>query len=69
LVEVGKPSIIRRRMDSISVVHQLAGFESPTTDAAVLAGGVEGPPSDQGDGVGEEEGGAHDDDQCSWWRH
>jgi site-specific recombinase XerC len=37
LAEVRKPATIRRRMDSISVVHQLAGFASPTTDAAVQA--------------------------------
>lgn len=37
LAQVRKPSTIRRRMGSISVVHQLAGFESPTTDAAVQA--------------------------------
>jgi len=37
LVEVRKPPTIRRRMDSISVVHQLAGFASPITDAAVQA--------------------------------
>jgi site-specific recombinase XerD len=37
LAEVRKPSTIRRRMDSISVVHQLAGFASPTGDAAVQA--------------------------------
>jgi site-specific recombinase XerD len=37
LVEVRKPATIRRRMNSISVVHQLAGFPSPTGDAAVQA--------------------------------
>jgi hypothetical protein len=37
LAEARKPSTIRRRMDSISVVHQLAGFASSTTDAAVQA--------------------------------
>ena len=37
LAEVRKPATIRRRMDSIIVVHQLAGFASPTTDAAVQA--------------------------------
>ncbi|MBV8995690.1 MAG: integrase, partial [Pseudonocardiales bacterium] len=37
LAEMRKPSTIRRRMNSISVVHQLTGFESPTTDAAVQA--------------------------------
>ena len=37
LAEVRKPTTIRRRMDSISLVHQLAGFASPTTDAAVQA--------------------------------
>lgn len=37
LAEVRKPATVRRRMDSISVVHQLAGFDSPTGDAAVQA--------------------------------
>lgn len=37
LADVRTPSTIRRRMDSISVVHQLAGFDSPTGDAAVQA--------------------------------
>lgn len=37
LAEVRKPATIRRRMDSISVVHQLAGYASPTSDAAVQA--------------------------------
>jgi site-specific recombinase XerD len=37
LAEVRKPATIRRRMNSISVVHQLAGFASPTRDAAVQA--------------------------------
>jgi hypothetical protein len=29
LAEVRKPSTIRRRLASISVAHQLAGFETP----------------------------------------
>jgi hypothetical protein len=37
LAEVRKPATIRRRMNSISVVHQLAGYASPTRDAAVQA--------------------------------
>lgn len=37
LADVRKASTIRRRLSAISVVHQLAGFESPTTDAAVQA--------------------------------
>ena len=32
-----KPSTIRRRLASISVAHQVAGFETPTTDARVRA--------------------------------
>jgi hypothetical protein len=32
-----KPSTIRRRLASISVVHQVAGFETPTADAGVRA--------------------------------
>ena len=32
-----KPSTIRRRLASISVAHQVAGFETPTTDASVRA--------------------------------
>jgi site-specific recombinase XerD len=37
LAEVRKTSTIRRRLSAISVVHQLAGFDSPTGDAAVQA--------------------------------
>jgi site-specific recombinase XerD len=37
LAEMRKPATIRRRMNSISVVHQLAGYASPTRDAAVQA--------------------------------
>jgi integrase len=37
LAEVRMPATIRRRMNSISVVHQLAGHASPTGDAAVQA--------------------------------
>ena len=37
LADVRKASTIRRRLTAISVVHQLAGFESPTTDATVQA--------------------------------
>ena len=37
LADVRKPSTIRRRIGSISVVHQLSGFESPTSDAVVQA--------------------------------
>lgn len=37
LADVRKTSTIRRRLSAISVVHQLAGFESPTHDAAVQA--------------------------------
>src|SRR5919205_4482177 len=37
LADVRKTSTIRRRLSAISVVHQLAGFDSPTTDAAVQA--------------------------------
>ena len=33
-----KPSTIRRRLASISVAHQVAGFETPTTDPGVRAG-------------------------------
>ena len=32
-----KPSTIRRRLASISVAHQVAGLETPTTDAGVRA--------------------------------
>jgi integrase len=32
-----KPSTIRRRLASISVAHQVAGFETPTSDASVRA--------------------------------
>ena len=32
-----KPSTIRRRLASISVAHQVAGFQTPTTDARVRA--------------------------------
>ena len=32
-----KPSTIRRRLASISVAHQVAGFDTPTTDAGVRA--------------------------------
>ena len=32
-----KPSTIRRRLASISVVHQVAGFETPRSDASVRA--------------------------------
>jgi site-specific recombinase XerD len=32
-----KPSTIRRRLASISVAHQVAGFETPTADASVRA--------------------------------
>ena len=37
LTDVRKASTIRRRLSAISVVHQLAGFDSPTSDAAVQA--------------------------------
>jgi site-specific recombinase XerD len=37
LAEVRKPATIRRRIGSISVVHQLAGVDSPTSDAVVQA--------------------------------
>ena len=37
LADVRKASTIRRRLNTISVVHQLAGFDSPTSDAAVQA--------------------------------
>jgi hypothetical protein len=37
LADVRTPSTIRRRISSISVVHQLAGFTSPTSDAVVQA--------------------------------
>ena len=37
LAEVRKPSTIRRRLASISVAHQVAGFETPTADAGVRA--------------------------------
>ena len=33
----GSPSTIRRRLASISVAHQVAGFETPTSDASVRA--------------------------------
>jgi hypothetical protein len=36
-VETRKPSTIRRRLASISVAHQVAGFETPTADAGVRA--------------------------------
>ena len=32
-----KPTTIRRRLASISVAHQVAGFETPTADAGVRA--------------------------------
>ena len=37
LAETRKPSPIRRRLASISVAHQVAGFETPTADAGVRA--------------------------------
>ena len=37
LADVRKPSTIRRRLASISVAHQVAGFETPTADAGVRA--------------------------------
>ena len=37
LAETRKPSTIRRRLASISVAHQVAGFDTPTADAAVRA--------------------------------
>src|SRR2546423_1837292 len=37
LADVRKTSTIRRQLSAISVVHQLTGFDSPTTDAAVQA--------------------------------
>jgi hypothetical protein len=37
LTETHKPSTIRRRLASISVAHQVAGFETPTADAGVRA--------------------------------
>jgi integrase len=37
LAETRKPSTIRRRLASISVAHQVAGFETPTADAGVRA--------------------------------
>ena len=37
LAEARKPSTIRRRLASISVAHQVAGFETPTADAGVRA--------------------------------
>lgn len=37
LADMRTPSTIRRRISSISVVHQLAGVASPTSDAAVQA--------------------------------
>ena len=37
LAETRKPSTIRRRLASISVAHQVAGFESPTADVGVRA--------------------------------
>jgi hypothetical protein len=37
LADVRTPSTIRRRIGSISVMHQLAGVPSPTGDAAVQA--------------------------------
>jgi integrase len=37
LAEALKPSTIRRRLASISVAHQVAGFETPTVDAGVRA--------------------------------
>lgn len=36
-VETRKPSTIRRRLASISVAHQVAGFLTPTADAGVRA--------------------------------
>jgi site-specific recombinase XerD len=35
LAETHKPSTIRRRLASISVAHQVAGFETPTADPGV----------------------------------
>jgi integrase len=37
LAETRRPSTIRRRLASISVAHQVAGFETPTADAGVRA--------------------------------
>ena len=37
LAETRKPSTIRRRLASISVAHQVAGLEPPTSDAGVRA--------------------------------
>jgi hypothetical protein len=37
LAEVRKPSTIRRRLASISIAHQVSGFETPTADAGVRA--------------------------------
>jgi site-specific recombinase XerD len=37
LAETRKPTTIRRRLASISVAHQVAGFETPTADAGVRA--------------------------------
>ena len=35
LAEVRKPATIRRRLASISVAHQVAGFDTPTADAGL----------------------------------
>ena len=37
LEQTHRPSTIRRRLASISVAHQMAGFETPTADAGVRA--------------------------------
>ena len=37
LAEVWKPATIRRRLASVSVAHQVAGFDTPTADAGVRA--------------------------------
>jgi site-specific recombinase XerD len=37
LEQTHRPSTIRRRLASISVAHQMAGFETPTADAGVQA--------------------------------
>ena len=37
MAETHKPSTIRRRLASISVAHQVAGFDTPTADAGVRA--------------------------------
>jgi hypothetical protein len=35
LAETHKPATLRRRLSSISVAHQVADFETPTSHAAV----------------------------------